>query len=105
MHSIVSWFEFSLSRRWWTGLAAMFSIVAVGLALWTVLESRLALMDAREQTAKVALQNEQLQRALVRPAIRVSRSRRAWEEMQSKQPFRFSARPDQEPNFTIALTI
>ena len=55
---------------WVSAVGAILSLAAVAIALVTVCQNRSALRNAQEQT-------RQLQRALVRPLLRISRAQRA----------------------------
>lgn len=63
---------------WWSIAGTLASLLAVLLALWTVILSRRSLKEAHDQVLALGEQTDRLQQTLVKPALRVSRTHSAY---------------------------
>lgn len=85
----------------WVAVGTFASLIAVVIALLTVMQNKKALKEVQNQTLVLIQQTDQLQQALMRPAVRVSRSQGA---IQAIQGVKSSPFWNLSPHFFIALT-
>jgi len=89
-----------LPTDWWSIAGAALSVIAVGAALWTVRQNAASLKEVQAQSAALTQQTTEITRALLRPALRITRSREALSSIQ--ETVRLPG--VRYPNFHTALT-
>lgn len=89
---------------WWSIGGTVLSLIAIGFAMITVLQNGRAVIEVKRQTQAFAQQTNELTRALMRPAVRVSRSQGSIQAIQGVQSSHFWNMDPKNHTFFVALT-